>query len=394
MFEALPEQPKDKILHLAQMFREDPRTDKIDLGVGVYRDADGRTPIMRAIKSAEKTLWDTETTKAYTGLAGTPEFNDAMVGLILGGAVPREAVASAATPGGTGAVRLGFELARLANSGVTVWHSQPTWPNHPAILRHLDMPVRTYRYFDSQTGTVDTAGMQEDLTGAKTGDVVLLHGCCHNPTGANLSAADWQAIIAMLNDRGLLPMIDIAYQGFGDGLSADAEATRAVVSGCPEAIIAASCSKNFGVYKERTGILIATSHSTETCALRQSNLAALNRLTYSFAPDHGARLVTMVLTDDDLRADWEAELEDVRTGMLALRTQLSDALRQETNSDRFDFVGSHRGMFSQLGITTDEVAALRERHGIYIIGDSRMNVAGLNSATVPTLARAVADVIG
>ncbi|MEM9319355.1 MAG: amino acid aminotransferase [Pseudomonadota bacterium] len=391
MFQSLPEQPADKILELMQMFRADPRTDKVDLGVGVYRDASGRTPIMRAIKSAQKSLWETEESMAYTGLAGPAEFNDAMVDLVLGEAVPRAAVSSVATPGGTGAVRLGFELARIANPELTVWHSQPTWPNHPAILKYLGLPVRTYRYLDA-AGGVDVAGMLDDLGQAAAGDIVLLHGCCHNPTGANLSADDWSAVIAKLNEAGLVPMIDIAYQGFGDGLDADADAVRAVAAACPETIIAASCSKNFGVYKERAGLLMAVSHDTSHHATTQGNLATLNRLTYSFPPDHGARLVSMVLTDPELRADWVAELEDVRIGMLGLREGLASALRQETNSDRFDFVARHRGMFSQLGLGPEEVVKLREAHGVYIIGDSRMNVAGLNAETIPVLARAVAEV--
>jgi len=393
MFENLPEQPADKILQLVQMFREDTREGKIDLGVGVYRNADGVTPIMRSIKAAQKRVWEEETSMAYTGLAGTPVFNDAMIGLVLGDAVPRSTVASVATPGGTGAVRLGFELARIANSGVTVWHSNPTWPNHPAILKFLGLPVRTYRYLDA-SGGVDLEGMLADLSDAAAGDVVLLHGCCHNPTGANLETEAWQAVIAALNERGLVPMIDIAYQGFGDGLDADAAAVRSIAAGCPETIIAASCSKNFGVYKERVGILMAISHDGATQSVRQGNLSALNRLTYSFPPDHGARLVSTVLTDDALRADWQSELEEVRLGMLGLRESLASALRQETNSDRFDFVSTHRGMFSQLGITPDEVTQLRENHGVYIIGDSRMNVAGLNATTIPVLARAVAEVIG
>ena len=392
MFQNLPEQPADKILQLMQMYREDTRDGKIDLGVGVYRNAEGVTPIMRAVKAAQKKVWDEETSMAYTGLAGTPAFNDAMINLVLGDAVTRDSVASVATPGGTGAVRLGFELARIANPGVTVWHSQPTWPNHPAILKYLGLPVRTYRYLD-ETGGVDTDGMLKDLNSAASGDVVLLHGCCHNPTGANLGADDWSRVIEALNAHGLVPMIDIAYQGFGDGLEPDAQAVRAVVKGCPETIIAASCSKNFGVYKERVGILMAINHDAAAKAVTQGNLAALNRLTYSFPPDHGARLVTTVLTDDALRADWQAELEDVRTSMLDLRVSLAAALRQETNSDRFDFVAHHRGMFSQLGISPDEVKQLREDHAVYIIGDSRMNVAGLNNQKIPVLARALAEVI-
>ncbi|WP_095588564.1 aromatic amino acid transaminase [Actibacterium ureilyticum] len=392
MFSDLPTHPADKILALMQIFREDPRTDKIDLGVGVYKDATGHTPIMRAIKAAEKQLWEVEDTKTYVALAGAPEFNDAMVALVLGDAVARDKVASIATPGGTGAVRLGFDLARMANPDVTVWVSNPTWGNHVSILNYLQIKNRPYRYFEPATGTVDFDGMIADLNGAAPGDVVLLHGCCHNPTGANLTADQWQAVIDTLLAKGLIPMIDIAYQGFGDGLEEDAAAVRLVASSVPETIIAASCSKNFGVYRERTGILMAVAQDGGLKTLNQGNLNFLNRQTYSFPPDHGARLVSMVLTDPALRADWEAELEQVRTGMLDLRQQLAAELQRLTNSDRFDFIGRHRGMFSMLGITPAQVDTLRNDHGIYVIGDSRMNVAGLNAQTVPILAAAVAKV--
>ncbi|MEL6954584.1 MAG: amino acid aminotransferase [Pseudomonadota bacterium] len=392
MLQNLPMQPADKILQLMQMFREDTRTDKIDLGVGVYKNADGVTPIMGAVKAAEERIWQSETTKAYTGLAGTPEFNSAMIDLILDGAVPADSVASVATPGGTGALRIAFELVRQANPGVRFWYSNPTWANHAAMLKYLSLPAKAYRYFND--GGVDVNGMLEDLKGAAPGDVVLLHGCCHNPTGANLRAEDWDAVIDLINAEGLIPLIDVAYQGFGDGLEADAANLRKVAKACPETLIAASCSKNFGVYKERTGILLAVDHNAAQRAVTQSNLSTLNRMNYSFPPDHGARIVSTVLSDAELRADWQSELEAVRSGMLDLRKDLSSALRQETNSDRFDFLANHRGMFSMLGITPDEVVRLRETHAIYVIGDSRMNVAGLNKSTVPVLARAIADVIG
>jgi len=316
MFENLKAQPADKILALMQAFREDPRDDKIDLGVGVYKTALGVTPVMRAIKTAEHQLWEQQTTKAYVGLVGDPAFSDAMINLILSDAVPRETVGAAATPGGTGAVRQAFELIRMANPDARVFVSDPTWPNHISILNYLGMETVTYRYFDSETRGVDFNGMIEDLKGARAGDVVLLHGCCHNPTGANLNLVEWQAVIDLMNERGLIPMIDIAYQGFGDGLEADAAATRLVASSVPECLIAASCSKNFGVYRERTGLLMAVSQDASQRALNQGTLAFLNRQNFSFPPDHGARLVTMILNDDALRADWAAELEEVRLSML------------------------------------------------------------------------------
>ncbi len=388
MFEALKPQPQDKILQLIAMYRDDPRDTKIDLGVGVYKDATGLTPVMRAVKAAEKKLWEVEKTKTYTGLAGEPAYNAAMISMILGEGFADRA-ASVATPGGTGAIRQALELIKLASPTATVWLSNPTWPNHPSIISYLGMPMAEYRYFDAETRGIDFDGLIADLGRVKAGDAVLLHGCCHNPTGANLNAAQWDQVAKLLLARGALPFVDLAYQGFGDGLEEDAAATRMIANLFPEVLIAASCSKNFGIYRERTGVLIALV-DTSRRAVTQGNLAFLNRQNYSFPPDHGARLVTMILEDDALRADWKAELEDVRLNMLTLRQSLADALRRATNSDRFDFVATHRGMFSRLGLTEAQVNVLRETHGIYMVGDSRINIAGLNARTVPILAAAIA----
>ncbi|MGR3436910.1 MAG: amino acid aminotransferase [Shimia sp.] len=392
MFDALTPPAEDKILALMSAFRADPRTDKIDLGVGVYKDAEGRTPVMRAVKAAEERIWQAQDTKAYTGLAGDPAFGDAMAGLVLGDAVPRDRVAVAATPGGTGALRQGFELVRMAAPGATVWLSDPTWPNHPSILNFMGMPTRSYRYFDARTRGLDWQGMLADLGEVAAGDVVVLHGCCHNPTGANPTPQQWEAVIEVLRTRGAVPLVDIAYQGFGDGLEADAAPTRAIARALPEVIVAASCSKNFGIYRERTGALMAISEDPSRTALNQGTLAFLNRQNFSFPPDHGARIVTTILGDASLRADWEAELEEVRLGMLGLRERLAAALRDAVGSDRFGFLAAHRGMFSRLGASPAQVARLREEHGVYMVGDSRMNVAGLNARTVPRLAEAIAAV--
>jgi aromatic-amino-acid transaminase len=389
MLEHLNPQPTDKILMLMQTFREDPRNDKIDLGVGVYKDASGRTPVMRAVKAAEKRLWEQQETKAYVGLAGDPAFADAMIALVLGGTVPRDRIAAVATPGGTGAIRQALELIRLAAPDATVWLSDPTWPNHPSIIKYLGMKSAIYRYFDEVTRGVDVDGMLADLTAVRAGDVVLLHGCCHNPTGANLTSDEMARVIALLNSRGALPLVDLAYQGFGDGLTEDALVTRLIAAGFDECLIAASCSKNFGIYRERTGILMAVARNPALAKLAQQNLNFLNRQNYSFPPDHGARVVTTILNDPDLRADWEAELEATRNGMLSLRKQLADELRKLTNSDRFDFVARHRGMFSLLGTTPEMVEKIRADAGIYMVSDSRMNIAGLNAETVPILARAI-----
>lgn len=391
MLEALKAQPADKILALMAAYKADPRDTKVDLGVGVYKDASGNTPVMRAVKAAEKRILEDQSSKAYTGLAGDPEFGNAMIDLVLGDAVARDRIAAVATPGGTGAIRQALELIKMAAPDATVWLSNPTWPNHPSIIKYLGMKMSEYRYFDNDTRGVDFAGLMEDLGTVPAGDVVLIHGCCHNPTGANLTADQLAEVITLLKSRGAIPMVDIAYQGFGDGLDDDAAATRKIASSFDEVLIAASCSKNFGIYRERTGILMAISATADAQPLTQQTLQFLNRQNYSFPPDHGARVVTTILNDPELRADWEAELEETRNGMLALRQQLADELKRLTNSDRFNFLADHRGMFSRLGTTPELVEKLRADHGIYMVGDSRMNIAGLNAKTVPILAKAIVD---
>ncbi|SEW38731.1 aromatic amino acid aminotransferase apoenzyme [Cognatiyoonia koreensis] len=389
MFDSLSAQPADKILALMAAYRADPRDSKVDLGVGVYKDASGNTPVMRAVKEAERRILADQSSKAYTGLAGDPAFSDAMIDLVLADSVQRNRVAAIATPGGTGAIRQALELIRMAAPKATIWLSNPTWPNHPSIIKYLGMKMGEYRYFDENTRKVDFDGMMEDLKAVPQGDVVLLHGCCHNPTGANLTTAQMEQVIALLKERDVTPFVDIAYQGFGDGLEEDSVATRAIAGAFDNALIAASCSKNFGIYRERTGILMAITKDTDQAGITQQNLNFLNRQNYSFPPDHGARVVTTILTDPDLRQDWEAELEETRNGMLALRQQLADELKRLTNSEDFNFIAEHRGMFSRLGISTEAVESIRENDGIYMVGDSRINIAGLNKNTVPLLAKAI-----
>jgi aromatic-amino-acid transaminase len=385
--------PADKILMLSSLYRADERDTKIDLGVGVYKDASGHTPIMRAVKKAEKQLWETEDTKTYTSLPGDAGFHKAMAHMVLGDNVERTRLACCATPGGTGAIHNVLETVKMANPDTTVWVSNPTWGNHLSILKHLGIQFKTYDYFDDDTCAIDFTGMIASLQNVQAGDVVLLHGCCHNPTGANLNQTQWNEVADLLLAKAAIPFIDIAYQGFGDGLNDDAYGTRLLASKFDEMMIAASCSKNFGIYRERTGIVLAISANADDAKITQGTLAYMNRQNFSFPPDHGARLVTMVLTDPELRADWEAELEEVRSGMLVLRQLLADALRAETGSDRFGFIAEHRGMFSRLGLTKDQVMELRDTHGIYMVDDSRINIAGLNDANVPIIAKAVASVI-
>ena len=382
-------QPPDKILALMTAFKNDPRDQKLDLGVGVYKDPNGNTPIMRSIKAAEKKWWEIESSKSYVGLVGDPAFSDALISLVLGSNIPKNLIASAATPGGTGAVRQGFELFKIANPELRVFVSDPTWPNHVSILKYLNIPCETYRYFDNETRGVDFDSMVADLARAKAGDVILLHGCCHNPTGANLNKQQWQEITDLLNKSGATPMIDLAYQGFGDGLEEDAYATRLISESVSETVIASSCSKNFGIYRDRAGLLMLVSQDSSRRNTNQSMLAFLNRQNYSFPPDHGSRLVSIVLNDTDLRIDWMSELEDIRNSLLSLRLQLSNELQKLSGSDRFSFIASHRGMFSRLGASPLQVEKMREEFGIYMVSDSRFNVAGLNTETVPILAKAI-----
>jgi aromatic-amino-acid transaminase len=394
MLESVPAREADGIIRLMQMFRDDPRPGKVDLGVGVWRDAQGRTPVMRAVKAAERRLVETQETKTYVALAGDPAFHAAMAGLLFGGTLPEARIAAAATPGGTGAVRQILALVQLADPTATVWISAPTWPNHPAILTTLGIPARSYRYYDPATGGIDREGMLEDLGRARRGDVVLLHGACHNPTGADPDPGLWAAIAATLARTGAVPFVDMAYQGFGAGLEPDAAGLRHLAATLPEVLVAASCSKTFGVYRDRVGLALAICPDAGTRDRVAGTLAWLNRQTFAFPPDHGARAVTMVLTDPALRADWEAELSAMRTGMEANRRRLAQALRAETRSDRFGFLAAHRGMFSLLGVTPDEAERLRSEEAIYIVGDGRINVAGLTGPDIPHVARAIARVLG
>ena len=386
----LKPQAPDKILSLMAEFKADTRQGKIDLGVGVYKDPNGLTPVMRAVKAAEQKIWETQTSKTYTALAGEPEYRDAMASLVLGD-LAKGRVASVGTVGGTGAIRQALELVRMANPDAVIHVSDPTWPNHLSIMNFMGQAYEMYPYFDNATRGVAFDAMLDGLKRAKKGDVVLLHGCCHNPTGANPTAEQWDAIAEVLEQTGAIPLIDLAYQGFGDGLEEDAAATRMIALRLPEVLIAASCSKNFGIYRERTRILMTLTSDNKAREMSQGAMAFLNRQNYSFPPDHGARIVSTILGDAALTTEWKTELEEVRQTMLGLRTQLAEELRQLTGTDRFDFIQRHRGMFSRLGATPEQVEKMKQEAGIYMVGDSRLNIAGLNRDSIPVLARAIVE---
>ncbi|MEK9744820.1 MAG: amino acid aminotransferase [Candidatus Puniceispirillum sp.] len=393
MFEKFTPAKADPILGLSKLFNADPRSDKIDLGVGVYKDDSGNTPIMRAVKKAEARLHNEQTSKVYTSLPGPESFRYAMRDLVLADAVPAERVATLQTPGGTGAIRQVLESVKMINPDCTVWISDPSWPTHLSMATHMGFKTRSYLYFDNKTAAVDTAAMMAAFAELKAGDLLLLHGCCHNPTGANIDNDTWKAITDLVIEKGVMPFVDIAYQGFGDGLDEDAAPLRHMASRVPEMYVAASCSKNFGLYRDRVGIAMLIAKDAATAAVVQGNLATLNRLNYSFAPDHGAALVAIILNDPALRAEWMQELGEMRDTMLTIRQNLADALRQQCNSDRFDFIAEHRGMFSRLGLAPDLVDMLRDQHGMYVVGDSRINIAGLAGGRYQPFANAVAQVV-
>jgi aromatic-amino-acid transaminase len=392
MLEQLQQQPPDKILALMQTFKEDPRANKLDLGIGVYKNENGQTPIINAVKKAEKILWEQETTKSYTKLTGDSDFQNVMKELIFSDCVSEDIISTAHTPGGTGAIRQAFELIRLASPNSKIWISNPTWPNHISILKFLNIPYSEYVYFDKKTCELNFDGMMESLKNTKPGDIILLHGCCHNPTGANLNNDQWKELQKFLCDNQLVPLIDLAYQGFGDGLDEDAYGVRLLAKKCKEVILAASCSKNFGIYRERTGILFTISENEKIKNISSNTLAFLNRQNFSFPPDHGGKLVTLILKNEELKSSWIKELNEMRLNMLDIRKSLAEELRKESQSNRFDFLETHRGMFSLLGATKDQVLNMREKHAIYMIEDSRVNIAGLNKKRLSKLARAIIDV--
>lgn len=393
MFETLKPATPDAILMLMGLYRDDPRADKLDLGVGVYKDANGHTPIMRAVREAEKRLYEQQTTKTYVGIAGDLALNAQMTTLVFGDNADRSRIRAAQAPGGSGALRLLAELIRNAKPDATVWLPDPTWPNHLPILRSGTLKTAVYPYFDKETSGVAFDAMIEALKSIPAGDVVLLHGCCHNPTGADLSLDQWRAVASVLAERGLTPFIDMAYQGFGNGLEEDAAGLRLVADAVPEMLVAASCSKNFSVYRDRVGVAFVIARNAAEADLAYGQLLGAARALWSMPPDHAAACVRIVLEDAALAADWKAELEAVRLRMLGLREGLAEQLRRQSNSNRFDFIAEQRGMFSRFGISPDEVKRLREEHGVYIVGDSRFNVAGLPDDGLEDLAKKIVAVL-
>ncbi len=375
MFQTLQPQPADGLLTLIGLFRDDPRNSKIDLGVGTYRNAAGITPVMEAVKAAERILLDGQQTKAYLGPEGDQRFVDLLRPIVLGAAdAPAGRLVGVQTPGGGGALRLGGELIIAARPGAKVWLGTPTWPNHRPVLEAAGLTVVEYRYFDPATQSLCFDDMHAALSAADPGDVILLHGCCHNPTGAELDRGQWDIVAQLLAERGLMPFIDLAYQGLGGGLEGDAYGTRRVLAAVEEALVAYSCDKNFGLYRERTGALFALARDADAASVVFGNLLSLARVNWSMPPDHGAAAVRIVLDSPELSQTWRAELEGMCGRINAVRNALAAA------DGRLAFLSRQRGMFSQLPITPETVATLRRDHGIYMAGSGRINLAGLQIA--------------
>lgn len=379
MFDALTRQPDDPLLALIGLFRKDERPDKVDLGVGVYRDETGRTPIFRAVKAAEKRLLETQDTKAYVGPEGDLVFLDHLWSLVAGDTVEQSHVAGVQTPGGSGALRLAADLiTRMGGRGI--WLGLPSWPNHAPIFKAAGLNIATYDFFDIPSQSVIFDNLVSALEGAAPGDAVLLHASCHNPTGGVLTEAQWLEVATLVNGRGLLPLVDLAYQGFGRGLEQDVAGLRHLLSVVPEVLVAVSCSKSFGIYRERTGAIFALTASPASADRVRSNLAGLARTSYSMPPDHGAAVVRTILADEALRRDWAEELESMRLRMTGIRRTLAEGLRIRWQS--LGAIADQEGMFSMLPLTEAEVMRLRTEHGIYMPGSGRINIAGLKTAEV------------
>ena len=395
MLECLPQVPEDSILGLAAACRADPNPRKVDLTLGVYMNEEGLCPVFDAIRLAQDALVQAERTKVYMPPAGDPDFNSGTQQLVLGlgsPAVLDGRVSSIQTPGGCGALRIGAEIINAAAPGARVWVSDPTWPVHIPLLGSVGLQFATYRYYDPASHGVNFDALVEDLKGARQGDVVLLHGCCHNPCGADLSLEQWAEIADMAQHQGFLPFVDIAYQGLGDGLDTDAAGLRLLVERLPEVLIAASCSKNMGLYRERTGATLFVSANPASAAALRTQAQVAARRIYSMPPAHGALLAARVLQDDELNANWRNELEAMCWRINGLRTSLVSKLEQCTGRD-FGFIEREKGMFSFLGLSAAQALALREQYSVYMLDSSRINVAGINGANIDYLAESVGKVL-
>ena len=393
MFESLQPMPADAILGLIVEHRNDPRAEKIDLGVGVYRNAEGQTPVLGTVKKAEAQLLETQNSKAYIGTAGDPLFNASMQALTFAGAVPDDRLVTVQTPGGSGSLRVAAGIILRARKNPTLWVSAPTWANHVPLLGSAGLTLREYPYYDNDKRVIKVDQMLDGLRAAPKGDLVLFHACCHNPSGLDPSEEEWRAITEVVVERELVPFIDIAYQGFAKNLEDDAFAIRHLAAQVPEMMVTSSCSKNFGLYRDRVGTLSVLVDGPSSLPALGSQLSSYVRTLYSMPPDHGAAIVAIILNNDDLRAQWIAEVYEMRDRMRDMRVLLHDALKAKAPDHDFSHLVRANGMFCFLGISAEQVGRLKEDYGIYMVDSSRINVAGITAENVAYLASSVAAIL-
>lgn len=394
MFQALSPIPPDPILGLSAAYRADTNPKKVDLGVGVYKDAAGNTPVMRSVKKAEEILFKGQQTKAYVGPTGAADFNQIIASMVLGKELfdqLGQRRVTVQTPGGCGGLRIAAEFIRKANADATVWVSDPTWANHVPLLGSAGLQIEQYPYYDYENHSVRFDEMMETLKKVPAGDLVLLHGCCHNPSGADLNREQWQAVKDLAAAQGFTPFIDLAYQGLGDGLEEDVFGVRLMAESLPELLVVSSCSKNFGLYRERVGALTVICEGDSAAAT--TLLASAARANYSMPPDHGAAIVETIMGDSELHKDWESELSDMRDRINGLRSQLVQHLKQAGVDQDFSFIENEKGMFSFLGVSKDQIQTLINDYSIYIVNSSRINVASINDDNIDYLVESIAAVI-
>jgi aspartate aminotransferase len=396
MFEVCEPFPDDPIIGLIKAYAEDTNAHKIDLGAGVYQNESGQTPVLDTVKLAEKLVDETERTKSYLGLAGNEQFCDRISSLLLGAdhsALRSKRVATIQSVGGSGGLRVAAQCISELNPSACIWVGEPTWANHQPLLSGAKCRLRPYTYYDFDNHCIAFERMLTDLAEASHGDFVLLHGCCHNPTGADLSKNQWQALVKVLDSRGLIPLVDVAYQGFGTGLDDDAYGLRLCADQLAEVFFVGSCAKNFGLYRERVGSVSVVAKGRRDAEVAASYLKRASRTLYSMPPNHGAAIVGEILSESTSRQRWENELAGMRERINQVRRELASKLSQRTNSNRFNFIATDRGMFSLLGISTQQVRRLRSEYSIYLVNSSRVNIAGIRSTNIDYLVDSITTII-
>ena len=396
IFSHIAQAPADPILGLTDAFKKDVRTEKVNLGVGIYKDESGQTPVLTSVKKAEAIILETEKTKNYLGIEGVTLYNEVVQTLLFGkdsSIISNKRAFTAQAPGGTGSLRIAAEFLVRNTESRTLWVSNPTWANHQNIFQTAGLEIKEYGYYKAETHSMDFDAMINDLNTAAVGDVVLLHGCCHNPTGIDLSLEQWEVIGQLCSDKQLVPLFDFAYQGFGAGIEDDAQGLRIVAAKVPEMMIANSFSKNFGLYNERIGAVTVVAENEVAASKSFSQIKKTIRATYSNPPAHGGLIVSTILSNDLLRTEWEQELTAMRQRIAKMRILFVDTLKQEGVSQDFSFISRQNGMFSFSGLNMAQVTRLREEFAVYIVGSGRISVAGMTKQNIPVICKAIASVL-